>query len=56
MTDEVLKNRLHMAHELKLLTDSSYCMSSRETEELRLHIKVVWLSLQFFNTRMIDVR
>jgi len=38
---DVLQNRLQMAHDLKLLTDSSHCMSDSELEDLRLHVKVV---------------
>jgi len=38
--DEVLQNRLEMAHELKLLTGSAHFMTGTELEDLRVHIKV----------------
>ena len=42
VTGEVLQNRLGMARDLKLLTDSAHSMTSSELEQLRLHIKVAW--------------
>ena len=54
----MLQNRLEMAHELKLLTDSAHGMSGSELDELRLHVKVLYLVCywQFCGTNRLTIR